>query len=62
MTFLSFYIYLLLILTFGGSTIQNFWAKVVCPLAAANRTIRELILFKSSYIWILYGMLVSLIF
>ena len=41
-----------LILTFGGSTIPNSWAS---PLAAATRTIRELVLFKSSYITSLYG-------
>ena len=35
---------LFLILTFGGSTIRNSWASL---LAAATRTIRELILFKS---------------
>ena len=40
------------ILTFGGSTIQNSQAS---PLAAATRTIRELVLFKSSYISSLYG-------
>ena len=43
---------LFLILTFGGSTIRNSWAT---PLATATRTIRELILFKSSYISSLYG-------
>ena len=35
-----------LILTFGGSTIQNSWANT---LAAATLTFRELVLFKSSY-------------
>ena len=37
---------LFLILTFAGSSIQNSWA---IPLAAATRTIRELVLFKGSY-------------
>ena len=46
---------LFLILNFGGSTIQNSWAT---PLAAATCTIRELVLFKGSYILSLYGMYV----
>ena len=45
-------IVLFLILTFGGITIRNSQAT---PLAAATRTIRELVLFKSSYISSLYG-------
>ena len=45
---------LFLILTFGGSTIRNSWAT---PLAAATRTIPELVLFKSLYISSLYGTL-----
>ena len=40
------------ILTFGGSTIQNSQAS---PLAAATRTIRELVLLKGSYISRLRG-------
>ena len=39
-------------MTFGGSNIQNSQAS---PLADATRTIRELVLFKSSYISSLYG-------
>ena len=42
---------LFLILTFGGSTVRNSWA---CPLAAGTRTLRELVLFKGSYISSLY--------
>ena len=38
---------LFLILTFGGSNIRNSWSS---PQAAATRIIRELVLFKSSYI------------
>ena len=44
--------YIFLILTFAGSTIRNCWAT---PLAAATPTIRELALFKGSYISRLYG-------
>ena len=39
-------------LTFGGSTIRNSWASM---LAAAARIIRELVLFKGSYISRVYG-------
>ena len=49
---------LFLIFTFGGSTFRNSWAS---PLAAATRTIRELFLFKSSYIQSLYGIFYSVI-
>ena len=46
---------LFLVLTFGGSTIQNSGAN---PLAAATHTIRELVLFKSLYVLSLYGILI----